>query len=205
MTTMLDKVAVAGDATKALDRTGVWTVALTVIGGTSGTAVKLRTSDTANGTFIDFLELIPSSSATATQYKGFVVDLHGAKKYIKVTGAKCATAVFGDCDYDVKEITIKTGSVPVTASSLSVEVNGTYTAPSGTAYSPVTVAVGLKAFGDATGVVYLTEIPEEDGEVDVYVPAVTGLAKVDGTYAEATGVTVNATAYARYTTGDLTF
>jgi len=112
MKTMLDKVAVAGDITQALDRRGVATVAITVIGGTESTAVKLQSCDTADGSFTDFKELIPASGATADQYKGFVVDLYGAGKFIKVVGATMATAVFGDCDYDVKEVAIKAGEIP---------------------------------------------------------------------------------------------
>lgn len=133
MTTMLDKVAVAGDITQAIVRTGCWACALTIIGGTSGTAVKLQSCDTADGTFEDFKELIPSSEASAEQYKGFVVDLFGAKKFVKVTGAKLATAVFGDCDHDVKKIAIKAGEVPSEADlenskSVTVDVSD-YTEP----------------------------------------------------------------------------
>lgn len=40
MKTMLDKVAVAGDITQAIDRRGAWTCAIVVMGGTSNTAVK---------------------------------------------------------------------------------------------------------------------------------------------------------------------
>lgn len=112
MTTMLDKCAVAGDITQGIDRRGVWTAAVTVIGGTSGTAVKLVSSDTVDGEYTDFKTLISASDAETDQYKGFVVDLHGAKKYIKVTGAVMATAVFGDCDHDVKDIAIMAGEVP---------------------------------------------------------------------------------------------
>ena len=112
MTTMLDKCAVAGDITQSIDRTGCWTCAITVIGGTSSTAVKLVTCDTVNGSYEDFKELISASAAETDQYKGFVVDLHGAKKFIKVTGAVMATAVFGDCDHDVKNIAITAGEVP---------------------------------------------------------------------------------------------
>ena len=65
MKTMLDKVAVAGDITQALDRRGVATVAITVIGGTESTAVKLQSCETADGSFTDFKELIPASDATA--------------------------------------------------------------------------------------------------------------------------------------------
>lgn len=112
MTTMLDKCAVAGDITQGIDRRGVWTAAITVIGGTSGTAVKLVSSDTVNGEYTDYKTLISAADAETDQYKGFVVDLHGAKKFIKVTGAVMATAVFGDCDHDVKAIAITEGEVP---------------------------------------------------------------------------------------------
>lgn len=112
MTTMLDKCAVAGDITQGIDRRGVWTAAITVIGGTSGTAVKLVSSDTVDGEYTDYKTLISAADAETDQYKGFVVDLHGAKKYIKVTGAVMATAVFGDCDHDVKAIAITEGEVP---------------------------------------------------------------------------------------------
>ena len=133
MTTMLDKVAVAGDATQGLDRTGVWTAALVVIGGASSTAVKVVTCDTVNGSYEDFKTLISAADAETDQYKGFVVDLHGAKKYIKVTGAVMATAVFGDCDHDVKEIAITVGGLPETpvieaTKEVTVDVS-TYTAP----------------------------------------------------------------------------
>lgn len=112
MTTMLDKCAVAGDITQGIDRRGVWTAAITVIGGTSETAVKLVSCDTVDGEYTDFKTLISAADADTDQYKGFVVDLHGAKKYIKVIGAVMATAVFGDCDHDVKDIAITAGEVP---------------------------------------------------------------------------------------------
>ena len=136
MTTMLDKVAVAGDITQAIDRTGCWTAAIVVIGGTESTAVKLVTCDTSNGSFEDFKELVPASGATATQYKGFVVDLHGAKKFVKITGAVMGTAVFGDCDADVKNIAIKTGDVPTTP---DLENNKTATIDASTYTEPVVV------------------------------------------------------------------
>lgn len=124
MKTMLDKVAVAGDITQALDRRGVATVAITVIGGTESTAVKLQSCETADGSFTDFKELIPASDATADQYKGFVVDLNGAGKFIKVVGATMATAVFGDCDYDVKQVAIKAGEIPSGAGKRTICVQG---------------------------------------------------------------------------------
>lgn len=133
MTTMLDKCAVAGDITQGIDRRGVWTAAITVIGGTSNTAVKLVTCDTVDGEYTDFKTLISAADAETDQYKGFVVDLHGAKTYIKVTGAVMATAVFGDCDHDVKDIAITKGELPETpvieaTKEVTVDVS-TYTAP----------------------------------------------------------------------------
>lgn len=133
MTTMLDKCAVAGDITQGIDRRGVWTAAITVIGGTSNTAVKLVSCDTVDGEYTDFKTLISAADAETDQYKGFVVDLHGAKTYIKVTGAVMATAVFGDCDHDVKDIAITKGELPETpvieaTKEVTVDVS-TYTAP----------------------------------------------------------------------------
>lgn len=65
----------------------------------------------------------------------------------------------------------------------------------------------LFAFGTAEGVVFLTSVPSADtAEVDVYVPATTGITKTTGSYtAEGSKVTVSTTDYARYTTGDVTF
>lgn len=133
MTTMLDKCAVAGDITQGIDRRGVWTAAITVIGGSSETAVKLVSCDTEDGEYTDFKTLISAADAETDQYKGFVVDLHGAKKYIKVTGAVMATAVFGDCDHDVKDIAITKGGLPETpvieeTKEVTVDVS-TYTEP----------------------------------------------------------------------------
>lgn len=71
--------------------------------------------------------------------------------------------------------------------------------------SGIPTATKLFAFGTAEKVVYTTAIPSEAGTVDVYVPAVTGLTKTTGAYAEATGVTVSDVAYARYDTGDIQF
>ena len=100
----------------------------------------------------------------------------------------------------------------------AVSINaGTYTLPvevtptegkDGMAKVTVTVTdiiKGLVAFGSAEGAVYLTAIPSADGAVKAYVPSATGISKVDATYAEATGVTISATVYARYSAGDITF
>ncbi len=161
MTTMLDKVAVAGDITQAIDRRGAWTVAIVVIGGTDTTAVKLQTCDTATGSFVDFKTLIKEADADADQYKGFVVDLHGADKFIKLTGAVMATAVLGDCDADVKHIAIKKGEVPEiyelqNTRNVTIDVSG-YTEP---------VEITPTSGKDAMKKVFVTlsNIPEAGGE-----------------------------------------
>lgn len=156
MKTMLDKVAVAGDITQALDRRGVATVAITVIGGTESTAVKLQSCETADGSFTDFKELIPASSATADQYKGFVVDLYGAGKFIKVVGATMATAVFGDCDYDVKEVAIKAGEIP---SGADLEDNKTATIDVSAYTEPVEIEPTEGKDGMKKATVALSNIP----------------------------------------------
>ena len=156
MKTMLDKVAVAGDITQALDRRGVATVAITVIGGTESTAVKLQSCETADGSFTDFAELISASDATADQYKGFVVDLNGAGKFIKVVGATMATAVFGDCDYDVKQVAIKAGEIP---SGADLEDNKTATIDVSTYTEPVEITPTAGKDGMKKATVTLENIP----------------------------------------------
>ena len=163
MKTMLDKVAVAGDITQALDRRGVATVAITVIGGTESTAVKLQSCETADGSFTDFAELISASDATADQYKGFVVDLYGAGKFIKVVGATMATAVFGDCDYDVKEVAIKAGEIP---SGADLEDNKTATIDVSTYTEPVEIEPTEGKDGMKKTTVTLSNIPS--GSVILY-------------------------------------
>lgn len=156
MTTMLDKCAVAGDITQGIDRRGVWTAAITVIGGTSGTAVKLVSSDTVNGEYTDYKTLISAADAETDQYKGFVVDLHGAKKFIKVTGAVMATAVFGDCDHDVKAIAITEGEVP---SGADLEDNKAATIDASTYTSPVEVTPSEGKDGMKKATITLSNIP----------------------------------------------
>ena len=102
----------------------------------------------------------------------------------------------------------KSATINVSTYTQSVEITPT----SGkTAMKKVTITLSnipslkLFAFGDAEGVVYLTEIPASDGTVTAYVPSTTGLEATEGAYAEATGVTISGTAYARYADGDITF
>ena len=156
MSMMLDKCAVAGDITQGIDRTGCWTCAITVIGGVASTAVKLVTSDTADGVYSDFKELVPAASADKDQYLGFVVDLHGAKKYIKVTGAVMATTVFGDCDHDVKNIAITAGEIPGGA---DLEDNKTATIDASTYTSPVEVTPSEGKDGMKKATITLSNLP----------------------------------------------
>lgn len=155
---MLDKVAVAGDITQAIDRRGAWTAAIVIIGGTESTAVKLQSCETSDGEFADFKTLISASEAATDQYKGFVVDLDGAGKYIKVTGAVMATCVLGDCDADIKNMTITEGEVPEekvieTSKSVTIDVS-TYT-------EPVAITPTEGKDGMAKVIVTLENIPEE--------------------------------------------
>lgn len=164
MNTMLDKCAVAGDITQAIDRRGCWAAAIVIIGGSSSTAVKLQSCDTADGSFEDYKELIPASAASTDQYKGFVVDLYGAKKFIKVTGATMATAVLGDCDHDVKNITIKAGEVPEVP-ALENNKTATIDASIYTAPVEVTPTSGKDAMKKAT--ITVSNIPEIEATKEV--------------------------------------
>lgn len=152
MKTMLDKAVVAGDITQPIDRRGAESVAVTVIGGTAGTEIIMKSSDTANGVYTDYLTIVSAADSGDDTYKGAVVDLSGAKKYIKITGAKMATAVLGDCDADIKKIAIVPGTIPqsVTVEALTATENRTYT-EEGKAYSPVTVNVPLKLYAWQSG------------------------------------------------------
>ena len=176
MNTMFDKCAVAGDITQAIDRRGCWSVAIVVIGGTESTAVKLQSCETADGSFTDYKTLIPASEASADQYKGFVCDLYGAGKFIKVVGATMATAVLGDCDHDVKKIAITAGKIPSGADledNKSATINvSTYTEPVEITPSEgkdgmkkATVTLSNIPSGSAGGVYYDSNAPQEGNNV----------------------------------------
>lgn len=100
-----------------------------------------------------------------------------------------------------------TSSVNVSEYTQPVEItpSDTYEAMEKVTLTLTGIVSGLVAFGSAEGAVYLTAIPAEDGAVKAYVPSATGISKVDATYAEATGVTISETAYARYAAGDISF
>ena len=101
----------------------------------------------------------------------------------------------------------KAVSVNASTYTQAVEItpSDTYEAMEKVTLTLTGIVKGLVAFGTAEGAVYLTAIPAEDGAVKAYVPSATGISKVDATYAEATGVTISGTAYARYSAGDITF
>ena len=226
MNKLFENCAVAGDITQAIDRRGCWSVAICVIGGTSSTAVKLQSCDTADGSFEDYKELIPASEASASQYKGFVVDLYGAKKFIKVTGATMATAVLGDCDHDVKSIAIKTGEVPSSAvleNNKAATINvSTYTEPvevtpsegkDGMKKATITLSnipvagATLYAWKDGSNNIAYTETATPEAEGSCYLSAVTGLAS-DTIKAVAEGkITITISEedveFSRYTDGDI--
>ena len=155
MKTMLDKCAVAGDITQAIDRRGAWSCAITVIGGTESTAVKLQSADSAGGEFTDFKTLISADDAEADQYKGFVLDLSGAGNFIKIVGATMATCVLGDCDADVKKVAIKAGEVP---DVVTVEKKKNVTIDVSAYTEPISIkSVSKDAMGEV--VVTLSNIP----------------------------------------------
>jgi hypothetical protein len=164
MKTMLDKCAVAGDITQAIDRRGAWSCAITVIGGTESTAVKLQSCETAGGTFEDFRTLIPSAEASASQYKGFVVDISGAGNFIKVVGATMATCVLGDCDADVKKVAIKAGEIP---SGADLENNKAATIDVSTYTEPVEVTPTAGKDGMKKATVTLSNIPSGGGTLSL--------------------------------------
>lgn len=102
----------------------------------------------------------------------------------------------GDSEVQAKEVTI------ITNTDTEVKPD------KGKLLSKVTVTTAvpnkLYAYGTAEGVVFLKAVPSADtAEVAVYVPSATGLTAGIGSYTKETDtVTVSATSYARYTTGD---
>ena len=101
----------------------------------------------------------------------------------------------------------KTATVDASTYTQAVEIkpSDTYEAMEKVTLEVTGIVKGLVAFGSAEGAVYLTSLPSADGAVKAYVPSATGISKVDATYAEATGVTISDTPYARYSAGDITF
>lgn len=80
----------------AFDRTGFNTAIFIAIGGTSSTAIKVQTCDTSNGEFEDFATLVAAADAGSSTDVGIALDISGAKKYLKMTGATKASVILGD-------------------------------------------------------------------------------------------------------------
>jgi len=93
---ILDQFKYQKTAGTAFDRTGYNTGIFVCVGGTASTAIKVVTSDTANGDFVDVATLVKGTDAGVSTDVGIAVDLSGAKKYVKVTGATTASCVLGD-------------------------------------------------------------------------------------------------------------
>ena len=151
---VIDMVGYAGDITTAKDRIGIDSALVMVKGGTVGTAIKVVTCATSNGDFVDYATLEASGSSDLV--KGYYVNLKGADKYIKVTGAKFADVVFGDCNFDPKGI-VASGTVPVTA---DLDNNKTATINVSTYTEPVEVTPSEGKDGMKKATITLSNIPE---------------------------------------------
>lgn len=97
---ILDQYKYAQDLTSATDRTGFGSAIFIAIGGTNATAIKVQHCDTSNGSYTDFATLVAAADAGASTNVGVGLDISGAKKYIKVTGATTAVAVLQDANID---------------------------------------------------------------------------------------------------------
>ena len=97
---VIDQFKYVGSAGTAFDRTGFDTGIFIAIGGTSSTAIKVQHCDTSNGTFTDYATLVASADAGTTTDVGIALDISGAKKYIKMTGATKASVILGDASFD---------------------------------------------------------------------------------------------------------
>lgn len=164
---VIDMVGYAGDITTAKDRIGIGSALIMVKGGTVGTAIKVVTCATSNGVFKDFAVL--ETSGASDLVKGYYVDLNGAEKYIKVTGAKFADVVFGDCNFDPKGI-VASGTVPVTA---DLDNNKTTTINVSTYTEPVEVTPTAGKDGMKKATITLSHIPEIETSKAVSIDAST--------------------------------
>lgn len=220
---VINMIGYAGDITTAKSRLGIYSALVMVKGGASGTPIKVVTCSTSDGEFVDYVKLADGASDIV---KGFYVDLSGADKYIKVTGATYADVVFGDCDFDPKSI-VTTGSVP--APSADLENNKTKTIDVSTYTEPVEITPtagkdGMKkatvtlsnipvagatlyAWKDGSNNIAYTETATPEAEGDCYLSAVTGLTS-DTIKAVAEGkITITISEedveYSRYSDGDI--
>lgn len=132
---------------------------------------------------------------------------------LKATGYNCPDTLKGKtfkqatAGAGIDLETNKTATIDASTYTQAVEIkpSDTYEAMEKVTLTLTGVIKGLVAFGSAEGAVYLTALPSADGAVKAYVPSATGISKVDATYAEATGVTISDTPYARYSAGDISF
>ena len=132
---------------------------------------------------------------------------------LKATGYDCPSTLQGKtfkqatagAGIDIEANRAVTVDAGAYTQAVEIEPSDTYEAMEKVTLTLTGIIAGLKAFGSAEGAVYLTAIPAKDGAVKAYVPSSTGITKVDATYAEATGVTISETAYARYADGDIEF
>lgn len=149
----VNMVGYAGDITTAKNRLGIKTALVMVKGGTVGTAIKVVTSSTSDGVFVDYVKLADGATDIV---KGFFVDLSGADKFIKVTGATYADVVFADCDFDPKSI-VTTGTVP--SPSADLDNNKTATIDVSTYTQPVEITPTAGKDGMKKATVTLSNIP----------------------------------------------
>lgn len=95
----LNQIKYGADLTTATEKKGD-SGAFIVIGGTAATAIKLQHCDTSDGTYEDFATLVAGADAGSDTNECVELDVSGAKKYLKVTGATTAVVVFGDLRFD---------------------------------------------------------------------------------------------------------
>ena len=164
---VIDMVGYAGDISTAKDRIGIDSALIMIKGGTSGTAIKVVTCSTSDGDFVDYVTL--EAEGASDLVKGYYVNLKGADKYIKVTGAKFADVVFGDCNFDPKGI-VATGEVPVTA---DLDNNKTATINVSTYTEPVEVTPTEGKDGMKKATITLSHIPEIEATKAVSIDAST--------------------------------
>ena len=166
MKTMLDKIGIIGDVKTAFNRLGIDTLAVVCVGGSSGTAVKVVTSDSSTGDFTDFLTL---KADALNINEGFCFSLIGAKKFVKITGCDNAIGIVGDCDYDVKKVTFNT----VTVAGADLESNKAQTINVSTYESPVEVTPTSGKDGMKKATITLSNIPAIESSKAVSIDAST--------------------------------
>ena len=153
MKTMLDKIGIIGDVKTAFNRLGIDTLAVVCVGGSSGTAVKVVTSDTVGGDYTDFLTL---KADALNINEGFCFSLIGAKKFVKITGCNVAVGIVGDCNYDIKDVVYTSVILP----TKEIETNKNVTIDVSTYTEPVVVTPTEGKDGMAKVTVTLSNIPE---------------------------------------------